>query len=512
MFVCVVKHQKNGDVSTGKIRFMDMEPGNDGEIGCTAYEYGMALADALSGMLDPDTEAHVYVSSENGISFHVLKAAPGASGYVISDRDSGRPPLLRFKKRTEKIPDRYLIIVDAARNLNDCYKMTDLGGGTWGATNGRIGERQGKNRRSRNVVIPKTYPDYRFGLAILEKLLSGYQDKSECHEKRIVRKKNEEATVYGIEDDAVADLIERLMRYAQQAIAENYSVSYTDVSDEMIRQANEALDRLRKSTTLEEFNQHLNDLMCIIPRKIDGRGAAGVRSQFASEPADYAEILEREKELLDIMEGQIRIKNAGDDKREGSILDSMGISMRRATDAEFKEAKAALDGGLQEKLKAVYCVTNNATQKKFDGYIRKAGTGTRLFWHGSKNRNWISILQKGLLLNPDAEITGKMFGQGIYFAPSAMKSWGYTSSPSAKWTNESGDSVFMAMFNTAYGNPYVIYTRTVNSRFNWEDLKRVAPNCDCLHAKADKGLLHADEVIFYREDQVTVKYLCEFAA
>lgn len=510
MFVCVVK--QNEEFKPIKNKFMDLEPGKDGEIDCTAYEYSMALADTLSGILDPDTEARIYVSSEEGVNLHVLKAAPGSSGYVISDRDSGRPPLLRFKKRTEKIPDRYLIIVDAARNLNDCYKMTDLGGGTWGATSGRIGERQGRNRRSRNVVIPKTYPDYRFGLAILEKLLSGYQDKSECHEKRIIRKKNADAAVYGIDDDKVSELVEKLMRYAQQAIAENYSVSYTDVSDEMIRQANEALGRLRKSATLEDFNRHLNDLMCIIPRKIDGRGAAGVKSQFASSSADYAEILEREKELLDIMEGQIRIKGAEEGKQDGSILDSMGITMRRATDAEFEEAKAALNGGLQAKLKAVYRVTNRATQEKFDGYVKDTGVNTKVFWHGSKNRNWISILQKGLLLNPDAAITGKMFGQGIYFAPSAMKSWGYTSSGTAKWTNENGSDAFMALFDTAYGNPYVVYTHTVNSSFDWEELKQIAPDCDCLHAKADKGMLLADEVIFYREDQVTVKYLCEFAA
>ena len=48
-------------------------------------------------------------------------------------------------------------------------------------------------------------------------------------------------------------------------------------------------------------------------------------------------------------------------------------------------------------------------------------------WHGSRNENWFSILENGLQLNPNAIITGKMFGKGIYFAPSSNKSWNYTS-------------------------------------------------------------------------------------
>ena len=174
----------------------------------------------------------------------------------------------------------------------------------------------------------------------------------------------------------------------------------------------------------------------------------------------------------------------------------MGITIRQATPEEYKEAESALDGGLQVKLKAVYRIVNKATQTKFDEYIKEENPDRKIFWHGSKNRNWFSILQKGLLLNPDASVTGKMFGQGIYFAPSAMKSWGYTSSPVAKWTNECGKCAFMALL--------------FSSGFDYTDLKKHAPDCNCVHAKKDKGMLYADEIIFYREDQVTVKYLCEF--
>ena len=56
-----------------------------------------------------------------------------------------------------------------------------------------------------------------------------------------------------------------------------------------------------------------------------------------------------------------------------------------------------------------------------------------------------------------AIITGKMFGNGIYFAPSAAKSWGYTSARGTRWARGTSNTAFMALFATAYGNP-VSYT------------------------------------------------------
>ena len=35
----------------------------------------------------------------------------------------------------------------------------------------------GRKRAARNVVVPKSYPDYMFGLKLMEKLKKGYQDK-----------------------------------------------------------------------------------------------------------------------------------------------------------------------------------------------------------------------------------------------------------------------------------------------------------------------------------------------
>ncbi len=109
----------------------------------------------------------------------------------------------------------------------------------------------------------------------------------------------------GISSQQVAQLIEALMSYAQLAIQANYTVSYTDVTEEMIRQTKQAIDSMRGSSTAQ-FNHYLLELMhIIIPRKIEGREDLGVKRLLAESSKDYADILVREAELLDIMEDRL---------------------------------------------------------------------------------------------------------------------------------------------------------------------------------------------------------------
>ena len=74
---------------------------------------------------------------------------------------------------------------------------------------------------------------------------------------------------------------------------------------------------------------------------------------------------------------------------------------------------------------------------------------TVLFFHGSKNENFWSILKNGLLLNPKASITGKMLGNGIYMAPNAIKSLNYTSLQGTRWAHGNSKVGYMAIFAVA---------------------------------------------------------------
>ena len=129
-------------------------------------------------------------------------------------------------------------------------------------------------------------------------------------------------------------------------------------------------------------------------------------------------------------------------------------------------------------------------------------------FHGSRSENWWSIINSGLVLRPNAIISGKMFGSGIYFAPKARKSLGYTSLEGSYWANGSNKCGFMAVFEIHYGNPYVTYDNyNFDYDFSYKDLQKLG-DYDCVHAKAGRSLRN-DEIIIYQECQCTIKYLIE---
>ena len=118
-------------------------------------------------------------------------------------------------------------------------------------------------------------------------------------------------------------------------------------------------------------------------------------------------------------------------------------------------------------------------------------------------------MRTSLVLRPtNAVINGKMFGYGLYFAPRARKSVGYTSLRGSYWAGGHSPYGFMALYEVVYGKPYDVSTSSGCGDMTYEKLQRVAPGCSCLHAHAGK-VLYNDEVIVYREDQVTIKYLVQ---
>lgn len=153
------------------------------------------------------------------------------------------------------------------------------------------------------------------------------------------------------------------------------------------------------------------------------------------------------------------------------------------------------------------------TQDAFNQYLKDHTSSKRkMFWHGSKNENWLNILKTGLVLNPNAVATGKMFGMGIYFAPSASKSVGYTSLAGSYWAGGTSDRAFMGVMDVACGKAFDIY----DNPYGWGDLtakklEQKCPGANYVFAHKDKGMLRNDELIVYNEAQVTIHYLVELS-
>ena len=145
-----------------------------------------------------------------------------------------------------------------------------------------------------------------------------------------------------------------------------------------------------------------------------------------------------------------------------TILEAYGIELRPFTEDEKKEALKLLKGQANRFING-WRVINKQTETAFDQFCKEenlyVGNGIDYLFHGSKSENWWSIINTGLKLNPtNVVITGKMFGHGIYFAPKAAKSAGYTSMQGAYWTKGTATTGFLAVYKIAYGKPYDVYS------------------------------------------------------
>lgn len=273
--------------------------------------------------------------------------------------------------------------------------------------------------------------------------------------------------------------------------------------------------RLYMPKAVEEFNNKLHDLMAISPRRIDkyhGMSVksyeAKIRTSYAKQLEEFQKIVEREETYLQAMEA-VMFDDTADQQNMARDEIFPGITITPATDEETEFVKRFLTSH-KDEVDEVYRVNDIKRSAAFEQYcasrhIDKAGR--KLLWHGSKNENWLSIVATGLQLNPNAAITGKAFGDGIYFAPDPDKSFGYTSGTGSRWAHGSSSVAFMGLYETAIGKEY---NPTSCGQYTQKFLDE--HGCDSVWAKASDTGFYRDEVILYSEQAMCLRYLVKFAA
>ena len=394
---------------------------------------------------------------------------------------------------------RYLVMVTGESNHNKYYKQIPHGD-SWTAEYGRVG----------SSAQRREYPMSQWDKKYNEKIRKGYIDQTDLMEDLIQVKRPSSSQYKEIENKAIAEIVERLRKMAKQAISDNYTISSNKVTQAMIDEAQSILINLTTIQSIDVFNQQLLKLFTAIPRKM-----SSVSDHLAKTSDDFGKIIESEQDLLDVMKGQVVQKQTEEvqdntEKESCTILEKLGLIFEECNDNDILRIKSSL-GSCADKFYHAWRVTNLHTQKKFEEFISHENiTNIKLLWHGSRNENWWSIINSGLVLKPtNAVITGKMFGYGIYFAPKARKSLGYTSLNGSYWARGNSSSAFMALMEVAYGQPYDVYSfDSKYYQFNYERLRQVCPGANSLHAH-EGAMLRNDEIIVYKEDQITIKYLVE---
>lgn len=358
------------------------------------------------------------------------------------------------------------------------------------------------------------YPMSKWDSQIKSKLKKGYQDVTDLKKDLVeeISSTNPESPYKEIENAAIRAIVDKLQNLARETIRKNYTVKASAVTQDMVDAAQKVIDELANSaSSVDEFNNTLLKLFTIIPRKM-----GNVRDYLANTNDDFAKIITTEQDLLDVMRGQIYVKpevveHPNEPKKALTILEELGLVMEEATLDDVAMIKTLMKESA-DKFRKAWRVKNLKTQERFDKFVAANNIkDTRLLFHGSRSENFWSIIKTGLVLRPtNAVITGKMFGYGCYYAPKCAKSIGYTSLSGSYWAKGGNNTAYMALFDVAYGVPYDVYN--FDSKYynlDYNKLQQFKPGANCLHAHADRGMLRNDEIVVYKEEQMTIKYLIE---
>ena len=409
-----------------------------------------------------------------------------------------------------------ILICVTEDNRNKIYKMVDDGDGNFTAHWGRVGATLNQTKYGMN----KWGSQYNAKLKGKVNKKTGkrepYIDQTELYEVS-----DSKVDFANISDRVINKIVTDLQRYANKSVSSNYTVSSEAVTQKQVDEAQSLLDEVVPMIALRKrtgpINKQLLELFRTIPRKMghvkDFLIDEDVRTISDDGIRDNVQnIVQREQDTLDVMRGQVGVHTAqtqqtNDDQQ--TLLEAMGIEMWAPEDKEIATIKKML-GNISNKFYAAYCVKNLKNEKRFQDWLAKQkNKKCYLYWHGSRNENWWSILDTGLVLRPtNAVITGKYLGYGTYFANRAKKSLGYSSLHGSYWAGGSSNRGFLSLYNVHVGKSLV--TNKHQYWMNSMDWKRLQKEGD-YHSMFFKGgaNLINDEIVVYLEEQTSIRFLVE---
>lgn len=398
---------------------------------------------------------------------------------------------------------RYLVCVNPeSKGGEGSYKFYEL---EQSAEPGKVIAHYGPFEGHRGARGSVTYPSWLYWIRYAEKLTKGYRDRSREYLGAKVGRTGEGPAASDVADGSTVSgrLYATLLRLAEGCCKANLRCG-VDVTVEMAREARRCLNNMAMSKDIAKFNRWTRALIEVSPRL-----AHTVSTFFAKSDSDFARIIAREEGLVAAMEAVASSKKANARKGSRRSFSDLGIEVREVALADAPLVLGNLKGLPLSKVRRVYEVSPSKQGARFEAYREERGISpesSRWLWHGSRNENWFSIMENSLMLNPVSAVrTGAMFGPGIYFAPSCEKSWNYTSYRGTYWARGRADSAYMGLFECAYGDPWVVQSA---GRYDLSDLD--ARGKDCVHAYAGCSGLRNEEIVFYDEAAMCIRYLVEF--
>ena len=383
---------------------------------------------------------------------------------------------------------------------------------------GPIGELSGSFGNSFSSPRTVDYDDQMYWPLYYEKLSKGYKDESKFYlapEKPAKKVAVKKADVVAKKETLGDKLFKLLQKFSKAYVSSNTTIKDDMISPALCKEARKRWNLLSQRKTVKGFNRALMNLMELSPRP-----RAKVADFLANDTSDFQRIIDREEDLLLAMEGSVGIEPTETKEEALDSFGNYGIKVYEATETQKKQVLRHIVGYnadvYKKRIVNIYRVVDERQQKKFNDCLSRRGLtnkDVKLFWHGSANANWLSILVNKLKANPGslcASTHGKMLGAGNYFAPLLNKAAGYTSKQGSYWTHGTCDTSFAGLYAVAYGKPCMVAQgQHPLKSYTQDELDRMGYNC--VHALSGAGgWLRNEEVCVFGDDAVLLNYLVEF--
>jgi poly [ADP-ribose] polymerase len=253
------------------------------------------------------------------------------------------------------------------------------------------------------------------------------------------------------------------------------------------------------------FGRLISDYLMLIPQDIGRK--FDIRKIFP----DLSSV-QHQKSILDSLEASLeRVVNSNTAQFKNGIKEDNTFSVKLDLISNCEEIDRINKKFLETLHKNHVCshlrpkrswnIEISSMKKDFETYGKSIGN-VQEYYHGTKISNLLSIMSKGMVIVPSgsSSVTGRMFGDGLYFSSESSKSLNYSY---GYWQGSRDNNCFMLMAQVAMGNYFV-----PNGPKNF---KKTPDGYDSVWAKAKQSGVLNHEMIVYNKHQVNPTHLIEFA-
>jgi len=320
----------------------------------------------------------------------------------------------------------------------------------------------------------------------------------------------------------VSDLIKRLVEANVHAIVDSTELKYDDhtgvfqtplgiVTQESIQKARSYLFKISKHVASEDFESEeikslLAQYLMLIPQKVG-------RKLVVKQVIPDSEAIGKQSGLLDDLEASIAQVEALRKQQaagQGDAIEAPKIfnceidlveDSRILEEIErlFTSTRQSMHASYSMNIKQVFAVKIDHMDSAYEGAGKLVGNIMRL-WHGTRPGNILSILKNGLIIPKEVRghTCGRAYGDGAYFSDQSTKSLNYAMGLQHR-TRER--QVFMFLADVAMGNYFT-------PRRSDPDLHLAGH--DSVFAKGGQSGVINNEMIIFKTEQSTIKFLVEF--